>query len=80
MIRRLSWMVLGFALGFWSAFRLKRALRALTPKGLAHQAAGVGQSVREFAGDVRTAMRTREDELRDALGIDAEAHVDKDPH
>jgi hypothetical protein len=77
MTRRLSWLVLGFALGFWSAFRLKRALRALTPKGLA---VGLGQSVREFAGDVRVAMRTREDELRDALGLDAEAHVDKDPH
>jgi hypothetical protein len=77
MTRRLSWLVLGFALGFWSAFRLKRALRALMPKSLA---AGLGQSAREFAGDVRAAMRTREDELRDALGFDAQAHVDKDPH
>jgi hypothetical protein len=80
MIRRLSWLALGFALGFWSAFRLKRALRALTPKGLGHQAAGLGRSFREFAGDVRVAMRTREDELRDALGLDAQPHVDKDPH
>jgi hypothetical protein len=77
MTRRLIWLVFGFALGFWSAFRLMRTLRALSPKGLA---AGLGHSAREFAGDVRTAMRTREDELRDALGLDAQAHVDKDPH
>lgn len=77
MTRRLFWLVLGFALGLWSAFRLKRTLRALTPKNLT---AGLGQSVRGFAGDVRVAMRNREDELRDALGLDAQAHVDKDPH
>jgi hypothetical protein len=74
MTRRLTWLVLGFALGFWSAFRLKRALM---PKSLA---AGLGHSAREFAGDVRVAMKTREDELRDALGLAAQAHVDKDPH
>lgn len=80
MIRRLSWLTLGFALGFWSAFRLRRLLRVLAPGGLARQAAGVGQNVREFTGDVRAAMRTREDELRGAWGLDAQPHGDKDPH
>lgn len=85
MIRRLFWLLLGFALGIWTAFRLKRLMRALTPQGLAHQAAGLGQTVREFAGDVRVAMNAREYELRDVLGLDAPAddvqpRIDKDHH
>jgi hypothetical protein len=79
-IRRLFWLVLGVMLGAWAAFRLKRLMRALTPQALVHQASGVGHSVREFAEDVRHAMHAREDELRDALGLDAQAEIDKDHH
>jgi hypothetical protein len=79
-IRRLFWMILGVALGAWAAFRLKRLMRALAPQALVHQATGVGHTVREFAGDVRAAMNAREDELREALGIDAPAETDKDHH
>ena len=80
MIRRLFWLLRGFALGAWAAFRLKRLLRALAPQCLTGQASGIGQRVREFAGDVRVAMNAREDELRDALRLDAQADIDKDPH
>jgi hypothetical protein len=85
MIRRLFWLSLGVMLGVWAAFRLKRLMRAMAPQALIHQAAGVGQTVREFAGDVRVAMNAREDQLRDALGLDAptgdvRAEADKDHH
>lgn len=85
MIRRLFWLSLGVALGGWAAFRLKRLMRALMPQSLAHQAVGVGQTVREFTDDVRVAMNAREDELRDALGLDTQAddvqsEIDKDHH
>jgi hypothetical protein len=79
-IRRLFWMVLGGTLGAWAAFRLKRLIRALTPQALVHQASGVGQTVRGFTDDVRNAMHAREDELRDALGLDAPTETDKDHH
>ncbi|MCO6011367.1 hypothetical protein NE236_41105 [Actinoallomurus purpureus] len=80
MIRRLFWLSLGTAFGAWSAFRLKRAARAVLPDSLAHQAAGLGRTVRGFAGDVRVAMNHREEELRDALRLDAQAEIDKDLH
>ncbi len=80
MIRRLFWLVLGTAFGVWSAFRLRRLARAVTPGGLAGHAAGLGRSVREFAGDVRVAMHAREEELRDALRLDAHSDMDKDLH
>jgi hypothetical protein len=80
MVRRFFWLILGLSLGAWAAFRLKRLMRALTPQALVHQASGVGQTVREFTEDVRDAMHAREDELRDALGLDAPPEIDKDHH
>lgn len=80
MIRRLLWLCLGTVLGAWSAFRLRRLARAVSPGGLATQATGLGRTVREFTGDVRVAMRSREEELRDALRLDAQADIDKDLH
>jgi hypothetical protein len=79
-IRRLFWLVTGFALGVWVSFRLKRLMHALAPQALVHQASGVGQTVRDFAGEVRDAMHAREDELRDALRLDAPTDTDKDHH
>jgi hypothetical protein len=55
-------------------------VRAVTPQAIVHQASGVGQTVRDFTDDVRTAMHAREDELRDALGLDAPTETDKDHH
>lgn len=80
MIRRLFWLVLGTVFGAWSAFRIKRLARAVTPGGIAGHAAGLGRSVRDFAGDVRVAMHSREEELRDALRLDAHSDMDKDLH
>jgi hypothetical protein len=80
MVRRFFWLILGLLTGAWAAFRLKRLMRALTPQALVHQASGVGHTVREFAEDVRNATHAREDELRDALGLDAPPEIDKDHH
>lgn len=85
MIRRLFWLVLGTVFGAWSAYRIRRLARAVTPGGIAGHAAGLGRSVRDFAGNVRLAMHSREEELRDALRLDAhfdDAHsdMDKDLH
>jgi hypothetical protein len=80
MVRRFFWLILGLAAGAWVAFRLKRLMRAMAPQALVHQASGAGQTVRDFAHDVRHAMHTREDELRDALGLDAQIETDKDHH
>jgi hypothetical protein len=80
MIRRFFWLFLGLLTGVWAAFRLKRLMRAMAPQALVHQASGVGQTAREFAADVRHAMHAREDELRDALGLDAPPETDKDHH
>lgn len=80
MARRFSWLLLGVLAGVWAAFRLKRLMRAMAPQALVHQASGVGQTVREFADDVRHAMHAREDELREALGLDAPPETDKDHH
>jgi hypothetical protein len=80
MFRRFSWLILGVLTGAWAAFRLKRLMRAVAPQALVHQASGVGHTVREFADDVRNAMHAREDELRDALGLDAPTETDKDHH
>jgi hypothetical protein len=77
-IRRLFWMSLGATLGAWATFRLKRLVRALMPTSLAHQASGLGRTARKFAGDVRVAMDAREDQLRDALGLDVQADVQAD--
>lgn len=80
MVRRFSWLIVGLSMGAWAAFRLKRLMRALTPQALVHQASGAGETARRFAGDVRNAMHAREDELRDALGLDAQPEIDKDHH
>jgi chromosome condensin MukBEF MukE localization factor len=84
-IRRLLWLFTGAALGAWATLRLKRLVRSLMPQSLAHQASGVGRTVRRFAGDVRVATDAREAQLRDALGLDTQAddvkaETDKDHH
>lgn len=80
MIRRLFWVALGFAGGVYTTLRAKRLLLSVTPKGIADRGAGLGQSVREFAGDVKVAMNARETELRDALMADAPPPAEQKDH
>lgn len=67
MTRRVFYVALGATVGVLVARRLTHAVESLQP---GHVAGSFVQSVREFLADVRVAMAEREDELRDALGLD----------
>lgn len=68
MIRRLFYMALGAALGIYAMRRVERARQAWTPQGVAAratgQAAALGERMKAFADDVRTAADARAGELR----------------
>ncbi|MEU5163196.1 DUF6167 family protein [Streptomyces sp. NPDC020875] len=75
MFRRAFWFSAGAAAGVWATNKVHRKIRQLTPESLAAQAANravdAGHRLREFALDVRAGMIQREEELGDALGINA---------
>ena len=77
MFRRLFWFAAGLTTGAWATVKVNRALRRLTPEGMAATAAGraveLGGRARRFAIDVRTGMTEREAELGRALGIGSAA-------
>lgn len=76
-MKRLFWLGIGAAAGVTVVRRITKTAEAYTPKGLASAVSGLGDSVREFAADVRVAMAEREDEMLDALGVaDAPAEPD----
>lgn len=72
-MRRLFWAGLGVAAGVMLTRRATRAVEQFTPAGmtdrLAESIGNLGDAVRQFGEDVRDAMWDREDELRDALGL-----------
>jgi hypothetical protein len=73
MFRRLFWFVTGAAAGIWATTKVNRAMRRLTPDGLAAGAADkaveAGARLKLFASDVRSGMAEREAQLNDALGL-----------
>jgi len=73
-MRRLFWLALGITVGALVVRRLSAAAQKLTPGGIAESlSAGLSQlaeAIGDFAGDVRTAMRERETELRAGVGLD----------
>ncbi|WNI14655.1 DUF6167 family protein [Actinacidiphila sp. ITFR-21] len=77
MFRRLFWFFTGAATGVWATRKVNRALRRLSPEGLAATAADraleTGARLRLFAHDVRAGMAQREGELHDALGLHGKA-------
>jgi len=68
-MKRLFWLGIGAAAGVTVVRRITKTAEAYTPKGLANAVSGLGDTVREFADDVRVAMAEREDEMLDALGV-----------
>ncbi|THA27341.1 hypothetical protein E4198_24200 [Streptomyces sp. RKND-216] len=80
MFRRAFWFTTGAAAGVWATTKVNRKLRSLAPDSLAARAADkaveTGHRVREFALDVRAGMAQREDELTDALGLQASPDAD----
>ena len=77
-MRRLFWLSVGAGAGIYATHRVKRRMerfaRSLTPEGMAARAVtagqGAGERLRHFADDVRTEMRAREAELREAVAMD----------
>jgi hypothetical protein len=67
---RLFWVALGATSAVLVARRVRRAADSLTPPALL---AGVTDSARAFAAEVRAGMAEREAELRDQLGLDRPA-------
>lgn len=76
-MKRVFWNVLGFLAGFfvgfplgaWAMYRLTRLARGWTSRGVTARAVGLGGRLRAYAGDIRAETRTREAQLRDALGL-----------
>ncbi len=64
---RLFYIALGAAVGVVTVRRAARAVSTLTPQ---HLAGSLVESVQDFLADVREGMAEREDELRQALGLD----------
>ncbi len=75
MFRRAFWFTTGAAAGVWATTKVNRKLRSLAPESLAARAADravdTGHRLRDLALDVRAGMAQREDELTDALGLQA---------
>ncbi|WP_019876946.1 hypothetical protein [Sporichthya polymorpha] len=72
-MKRMFWTGLGVAAGVMVTRKASRALEQLTPAGisdrLAESITDLGDAVRQFGMDVREAMWDREDEIRDAFGL-----------
>ncbi len=64
---RVFYIALGAAVGVVTVRRAARAVSTLTPQ---HLAGSLVESVQDFLADVREGMAEREDELRQALGLD----------
>ncbi|MFJ9350465.1 hypothetical protein [Streptomyces sp. NPDC101237] len=83
MFRRTFWFTTGVAAGVWATTKVNRKLRQLTPESLAATAANkaleTGHRIKDravgFALDVRENMARREEELGDALGINADPEL-----
>jgi hypothetical protein len=75
MFRRLFWFLTGAATGVWATVKVNRAVRRMSPDGIAaataERALETGARLRLFARDVRAGMAQREGELHDALGLPA---------
>jgi hypothetical protein len=75
-VKSLFWTGVGVAVGVMATRKASRALEQFTPAGvsesLAESITGLGEAIRQFGMDVREAMWDREDELRDALGLNDE--------
>ncbi|MGH3344382.1 MAG: DUF6167 family protein [Carbonactinosporaceae bacterium] len=71
--KRLFWLAVGVGAGVYAVRKVSRAADAFTPHGFAEGLHAVGGGLRDFADEVRIGMREREQELREALGLDGAA-------
>ena len=83
MFRRTFWFTTGVAAGVWATTKVNRKLKQLTPEslavGAANKAIEAGHRIKDravgFALDVRDNMAVREEELGEALGINADPEL-----
>jgi hypothetical protein len=75
MVPRAFYVSLGAAAGVVAVRRVARVAKSLTPESMV---GSLVQSVNEFVADVREGMATREDELREAMGL--EDDDEEEPH
>ncbi|WP_320785146.1 hypothetical protein [Streptomyces sp. CRN 30] len=86
MFRRTFWFTSGVAAGVWATTKVNRKLKQLSPENLAVTAANkaveAGGRLKDravgFALDVRDNMAQREEELGEALGINAPVDPDRE--
>lgn len=75
-MRRLFWLAMGITIGALVVRKLTRAAERLTPRGLAETVTGglaeLSASIRDFSGEVRSAMIEREAQLRVGTGLDGQ--------
>jgi hypothetical protein len=77
-MRRLFWLSVGAGAGIYATHRVKRRVeriaRTWSPEGVTARAVTAGQDAGHrlilFAQDVRTEMRAREEQLREATRMD----------
>jgi hypothetical protein len=72
----LFYVALGASAGVIAVRRASAALNRWTPEGVAGQLGGAGERVALWWAEVQALAAAREDELRHALGLDAEIEDD----
>jgi hypothetical protein len=71
-MRRLFYVAFGAAAGVLVVRRVSAAANKWTPEGLAEQAGGAGERVAAWWAEVQAYAAQREEELREALGLDTD--------
>jgi hypothetical protein len=69
-MRRMFYVAFGATVGVLVVRRVTAAANRWTPEGIAAQAGGLGERVAEWWAEVQHYAAQREDELREALGLD----------
>jgi hypothetical protein len=77
-MRRLFYVAFGAAAGVLVVRRVSAAANKWTPEGLAAQAGGAGERIAVWWAEVQTYAAQREEELREALGLDGAAARDSE--
>ena len=71
-MRRLFYVAFGAAAGIVAVRRISAAANKWTPEGLAAQAGGAGERIALWWAEVQALAAQREQELREALGLESE--------
>ncbi len=72
MIKRVFWLTAGITIGVVVVRKVSELKSSVGPEGLNRTVAQLSDSVADFADAFRQGMRERENDLRTALGVDAD--------